>query len=267
LKLGPKAQKLDDYNAPLEKSFSHLLEDSISPYFNSPLISLETDFNVNTISNVGDAEDPSRFWTSSFLKNGLLNHSCISVFWKTRTQSYQCSFPDKAFTSIKYAFNVQFSSQELDFPFILARLYIVDETTGKAESLDSLSGTIECAMSKEKENYVGSLKVQMSQSLIFHKTKKAYLFEIRFFDPSDVNTSIAFVRSQSFKIYARKPNKPEHEKKRKAEKVKPSKKKKVESSGGIQEFSICLETLLNINRRLDEQEKRIAKEMIKQHFQ
>ena len=75
--------------------------------------------------------------------------------------------------------------------------------------------------------------------------------------------------SPSFKIYARKPNQAEDEKVEKRKLNEPCegrKKMKEEESSHMGEFSVCLDQLLNITSKMNDQDKQTASAMIVAKF-
>lgn len=252
---GEKAQRIDDFNVSLESGFLHLLEESVvvTPKV-SPLF-----IPTNIVPIV---EESNRLWDVSFIE-GYENNQ-VELCWKTRNQQFEVSLPDKMYSSLKYEFKVKLISSSLNLPFVLARIYILEEETKQVQKeKDILVGIVECAMSKEKSGYVGSLRVQMSHTLAFYHSKKSFFFQIRFYDPQQIQSHFASISSPSFKIYARKPN--STEKKRKNP-TKETSLKKLKTSNDFTEFSSCLDNLLKVNSKLNKEEKKIALEMVLKKF-
>jgi len=255
---GEKAQIIDDFNNSLESGFLHLLDEKTA----SPLVKIENAVTIINNSNEEEiVEDQNRFWSVSLKTQGM-NDKDIALFWKTRNQSYRTSIPDRMYSSLKYEIKVTLNALHISLPFVLARIYVLEENFEKRKEKNTLTGVVECAMSKEKNSYVGYLKVQMSHTLSFYHSKRAFLFQVRFFDPQEVEKEkhFASITSPPFKVYARKPNK--------VEKKKPSNNNaiKKKSSKDMSDFSLCLENLLKVNSKLNQDEKKVAFDMVMNKF-
>lgn len=285
---GIKAELMVPEQPSLEKGFSLLLDDSIiTPPFLSPF----TVLSANTLKGFNQVKEsvetkvpkqakrkqvllekkptvePLEDFSRPFIKNSkstLLKSDEMEIVWKTRNHGFEKYLPEKLYCSMKYEFKISIPSKNFDFPFILARVHLIDESTGKYEK-DSLKGTIECALSKEGNHYSGKLIAQVSHQLSYYHTKKDYSFEFQFFDPQIVEKEkyFASIRSPPFKSYARKPN--NTEKRKKGEEKTNSKKKKVENtdqSSNFKEFSSCLDHLISAKSKLSESEKKIALDLV-----
>lgn len=258
---GEKAQRLDDFNVPLETGFLHLLEENFTPKLDSPLFVK----NVPIVQEPTIEDDVSRFW-KVFLKSGYEENQ-VELSWKTRNQSFTTALPDKMYSSLKYEFKVKLTSESLKLPFILARIYILEEEINEIQK-EVLTGVIECAMSKELSGYSGSLRVQMSHNLAFYHSKRSFYFQVRFYDPQEVliDKNFASISSPSFKIYARKPNSKDPEKKRKQNHSSNSVKKVKSSSNDFSDFTLCLDNLIKVNSKLNKEEKKLALDMVINKF-
>jgi hypothetical protein len=221
---------------------------------------------VPTLNHLQDS-DLNRNWTLQC--NSGFSENDISLQWKTRSQEFVRNIPHRMYSSLKYEFKLSLVSS-MEMPFVLARISILEDSVQK-EASEPLSGTVESAMSREKNNYRGLLKVQISPKLTHYHTKSSYCFEIRILDPQNLEKEIISMKSPSFKIYARKPQ--ENDKKRKQEgcSVKPVKKMKEEEDAKeglneIVEFTQCLDQLMVLSSKLSEQDRNTAKNMVIHRF-
>jgi hypothetical protein len=153
-----------------------------------------------------------REWSIKFYNKDLeqlISPKSIKMMIKTRCQD-PCSYiNDRLYSSLKYEIIVTTPSTGLSFyKFILAKIVLTEsKTCMEVKTTDTIKGTTECSLALKDNQLSGLLKVQLSNSLSYHHSKKEYRFEVRFFDPSNDENTLFTATSSPFKIFARKPNK------------------------------------------------------------
>lgn len=202
----------------------------------------------------------SRHWKLVKRSFGI-QESDVSLVWKTRCQDFDNTIPHRMFSSLKYEFKLTIPL--IDLPFVLCRMTLVEEGTHK-QAQEPLKGTIECALSRENDCLTGHLKIQISQKLTYYHTKNSFSLQLTIYDPQGLK-DIVVLASPFFKVYARKPNGPDCEK-RKSEFGQCESNKKKKEGNELSEFSQILEQLIQVTSNLEEEDKSKASQLIIQHF-
>jgi len=274
---------------PLEKSFLHLLDSpvDIANKENNyqEFESLFSDCQENSLEELtikqepkvddqekssGAEQDMNRMWVNVFHNDKYIKKEDLKdiiVKSKTRRDKPLETVPERMYSSLKYEIQLTASGPIVkNVPFILARIKVVDSRTFeivKKNNKDVLKGIVESALtqgSQDKNIFNGTLKVQF-MDISYHHEKREFCWEIHYFTPDDLQNPILIKRSAPFRVYARKPN--QNRPKRKKESDSSSrKKKKVDQSPNFIEFCRRLEELVDFNKKLCEEERKRAMEMV-----
>jgi len=139
------------------------------------------------------------------------NDFSVSVLTKTRCDKVPTEDVEEIlYSSLKYEIKQNLNGQ-LNYPFLLSRIYVVDSTTGEIVQKNNkgvLKGVIEVAIANTSENsneVPGLLKVQFTD-VSYHHKKCDFCWEIAYFTPNDLEEPILRMRSSAFKVFARKPS-------------------------------------------------------------
>ena len=198
-----------------------------------------------------EKETTSRSWNIVFMDEQLrVNDENISVeiTSKTRCQEPNPEVPETLYSSLKYEITQKFNSKICkQEQFVLSRISLVDASNGVVLS-KSMKGVTECSLTKtEQKTFYGVLKCQFAD--LAHYNKKSDLsWEINYYLPSDIQKSVLAIRSAPFKVFARKPK----IKKRKA--------------STFDEFLDRLDDLVKASKKLKEEDKKLALEMVSSKF-
>jgi len=221
--------------------------------------------------------DMSRVWLDVFNNDKIIKREELKnviVRSKTRRDKPLEAVPERMYSSLKYEIQLTASGQFIkNVPFILARIKVVDSKTFevvKKNNKDVLKGVIESALTQsnnDKHVFNGTLKVQFVD-ISYHHEKREFCWEIHYFTPDDLQNPIIIKRSAAFRVYARKPNQKKPKRKRDSDSAS-RKKQKVETldqSPNFTEFCRRLEELVDFNKKLCEDERKRAMEMVLSKF-
>jgi hypothetical protein len=235
---------------PSDQDFAHVFE-SIGPVnqFIAPKLSMTDSIHDNN----------SRTWKLVKRSFGIQEND-VSLVWKTRCQDFDNTIPHRMFSSLKYEFKL--TVPLIDLPFVLCRMTLVEEGTHK-NAQEPLKGTIECALSREKDCLAGQLKIQISQKLTYYHTKSSFSLQLTIYDPQGLK-DICVLASPFFKVYARKPNADNEKRKNEFGPCESNKKRKEENE--LSEFTHILDQLIQVTENLEEDDRAKASQLIIQHF-
>jgi hypothetical protein len=189
-----------------------------------------------------------RIWKIVHVADEFKNENIlIDVTSKTRCEEPVVEVPDVLYSSLKYEISQKFFAQSCkDEQFILSRISIVD-SNGTTLSKSNMKGVTECSLIKTDNKFQGVLKCQFAD--LSHISKKSDLcWEINYYVPTDIQKSVMTVRSAPFKVYARKPT---------------AKKRKAST---FDEFVSRLDELVKASKKLKEEDKKLALEMVTSKF-
>jgi len=191
--------------------------------------------------------DKSRSWNIVSASTSIQQGLTARITNKTRCEEPCPIVPDILYSSLKYEIRMTLTGNFLDSQFILGRISVVD-TEGKIDSgVQLLKGLIECACTRTKNGtYEGTFKSQFVDCSYHHK-KGDFCWQIDYFFPHDLTTSILTIQSAPFKVFARKPTK---------EKRKNT----------FDDFTLKLDELLKASKKLKSDEKTIAMNLVTQRF-
>eukprot|EP01080_Neovahlkampfia_damariscottae_P007881 gene7881-12350_t len=239
-KIHQKEDKLKKKNSAMKVKVETQTENTI----NNPPTKLEKQQVNNDAKVIG-----KRLWNIVYVDEQLKNDNIsVEVTSKTRCEEPNFEVPETLYSSLKYEINQKvYSNQCKEEQFVLSRIQIVDASTGVILS-KSMKGVTECSLTKtDIKSFQGVLKCQFAD--LAHYNKKTDLcWEINYHLPSDIQKSVLRVRSAPFKVFARKPT----IKKRKA--------------SCFDEFLDKLDDLVKASKKLKEQDKKLALEMVSSKF-
>jgi hypothetical protein len=285
----------------LQKEFLHLLStDFISPLFSANILQVEESIfakeeektpilevkqasldkvslenkktkkqKVEETIQKEETFEMNRNWLLSIKKKEFekIKPDSIKILLKTRCQTPISYVPDRLYSSLKYELLISSETKGFEtYKFILAKIVLIDTKTFKeiTDVADIIKGTSECSLISKSNLLNGILKIQLSNTLSHHHSKKEYMFEIRFFDPSNPEVPLLVTNSFPFKIFARKPNKTKKREREENEEETETKKSKLDDKENthFNEFLSKLEDLMNFNSKLSPEEKKKAEELI-----
>jgi hypothetical protein len=189
-----------------------------------------------------------RLWKIVHVADEFKNENILmDVTSKTRCEEPSVEVPEILYSSLKYEISQKFFAKSCkDEQFILSRISIVD-SNGTTLSKSNMKGVTECSLTKNENKFQGVLKCQFAD--LSHISKKGDLcWEINYYVPTDIQKSVMTVRSAPFKVYARKPT---------------AKKRKAST---FDEFVSRLDELVKASKKLKEEDKKLALEMVTSKF-
>lgn len=244
----------------------------------------DSEYSRGNNANHSDSEDEeedtlrNREWSTVFTRDSFMETAdTFHIKHRTRRELPRETVEHRLYSSLKYVVLLEADEKEFkdDVHFLLARVSVVDADT--LENLDDnfcvkpLNGTIESALTKPPDSasvLKGQLLLQLSNKLSYHKHKRKFCLEIKYFTPDDLTNEVCTKRSPSFRVYARKPNSGKSNRKTKTEKSKTSKKRKRETStksesnkkirSDLHGFMSKLEDLVSYTNNLSAYERQMA---------
>lgn len=160
--------------------------------------------------------DSDRSWATVFVRDSFMDSGDLfHIQHRTRRELPRNTVESRLYSSLKYVILLDTSEKHFkqEAQFLMARVFVIDDES--FQPVDDklcgkpLSGVIESALTKQPDlNGVlkGQLFVQLSNSLSYHKHKRKFCLEIRYYSPEDLENEVLIKRSPPFRIYARKPN-------------------------------------------------------------
>lgn len=222
-------------------------------------------------TNVRRVESESLSWEFSNVASRYLNSSGLdSEAIKFSTMRSREPFNGIVYTSLKHKFQISLKEKVMTRSdpnmIIQAKLQLYDAKSNnvveKVNKKDALEGEKHVFLPLKETCFEGVLNsCKVSATLSHHKTHRKYYFVIQFLHESEL---IMEAKSEVFKIYARKPNKKNYQKrKRKEQDAHPSKRAKTENWDVVQSH---MKSLLKAMELLSEDEQKKACSMFRQEL-
>jgi len=187
-----------------------------------------------------------------FVVYSQTNDFTVIPYTKTRCDKPAEEVEEILYSSLKYEIKQKLIGN-LNFPFLLSKIYVVESNTGEIVQKNNksvLKGQVEVAItnSSDKDSEIsGILKVQFTD-VSYHHKKCDFCWEIAYFTPNELNEPILKIRSSSFKVFARKPS----------QVVSTKKKRKRDDQFDFDNFLQKFEDLVQYTKKLKMEDKKNA---------
>jgi len=202
---------------------------------------LTTNFlDLLSFPNIEEKKSSYRGWQTVYSSESDFN---IKVYCKTRCDKPSLDVEEVLYSSLKYEIK-QILHGNLNYKFLLAKIYVVDSVTGEVIQKNNngvLKGSIQCTIvnvTESKNETSGVLKVQFVD-VSYHHKKGDFCWEISYFQPDDLDNPILKMRSSPFKVFARKPS-------------TEVKKRKKDEEDNYLKFTNSLEELVKYTKKIKE---------------
>ena len=164
----------------------------------------------NNNNNNNNLFSVNRLWNFNVIKKELLNDQLkIKLTLKIRGEEANNFVPDKLYSSHIYKVEQTISGLESSqLQLIICKIQIINpinNTQMLKNDKPIIKGKLDCALTKEKEDFNGHLKVKFTE-VSYHFKKAYFAFKILYYDPIDTEKEIFTLISPPFRVYARKPS-------------------------------------------------------------